>query len=340
MSTLPQDVASHWTWPAGTQFAACADGLINDTFLARCDGDLVGVVQRLNTRIFVPEVHEDLHAATEHVAARGLLTPRLVPTLAGTLWATVDGEVWRRLTPVGERTLHRLASAEQARSAGALVGRFHRALDDFSWRFRSVRPGAHDTLGHLARLREAVAAHRDHRLYDQVAPLADAIAGHWEGWEGSLEQPERVIHGDLKVSNLRWTKGEAVAVIDLDTLQMGSLAVELGDAMRSWCNPGGEDLASASFDVGLFGAAMAGYRQTAQPSDEDLLAVVSGVDRIATELAARFAADALNESYFGFDPKHGGRGEHNLLRAKGQLSLARSVRKRRGAAEQALSGAL
>ena len=45
----------------------------------------------------------------------------------------------------------------------------------------------------------------------------------------------------------------------------------------------------------------------------------------------------LEESYFGFDPAFGGRGEHNLLRARGQAALAASVRAQRGEAEAVLA---
>ncbi|MBL8945157.1 MAG: hypothetical protein JNK45_18470, partial [Myxococcales bacterium] len=44
------------------------------------------------------------------------------------------------------------------------------------------------------------------------------------------------------------------------------------------------------------------------------------------ELAARFAADALRERYFGWDAsRFPARGEHNLVRAKGQWSLHAQV---------------
>jgi hypothetical protein len=118
-------------------------------------------------------------------------------------------------------------------------------------------------------------------------------------------------------------------MVDLDTLQRGTLDVELGDAMRSWCNPLAEHTADGRFDLPLFEAAMRGYAEGAPdegPSDAEWGSIVPTIERIALELAARFAQDALAESYFGFDPRWGGRGEHNLLRARGQAGLARSVR--------------
>ncbi len=45
------------------------------------------------------------------------------------------------------------------------------------------------------------------------------------------------------------------------------------------------------------------------------------------ELAARFCTDALEESYFGWDAsRFASAAEHNLVRARAQLSLARSIR--------------
>lgn len=336
MSTLPFDVRQQWVWPAQTEFTSSTDGLINATWLAREAGQLLGVVQRLNTDIFVPEVHEDIQAVTQHVSRAGLLTPTLVPTVGGDLWATTPSGVYRHLTPVGHTTTHALESPQQARSAGHLVGRFHAALHDFDHAFRSVRAGAHDTDAHMVALSAAMDAHRSHRLYDRVAPLAESILEGWRTWDGEADGPVRVIHGDLKVSNLRWSNGEAVAVIDLDTMQIGTLAIELGDALRSWCNRSSEADADSVFDVDLFASAMRGYTTVVTLSPVERAAIVPGIERVATELAARFARDTLEESYFGFDPAFGTRGDHNLLRASGQLSLASSVRSQRFDAETAL----
>jgi hypothetical protein len=48
------------------------------------------------------------------------------------------------------------------------------------------------------------------------------------------------------------------------------------------------------------------------------------------ELAARFAVDAFDGSYFGWDPsRFPSRRAHNLVRARGQLALGLSVRAQR-----------
>lgn len=324
-----QPPLSAWTWSHEVQAEPAASGLINQTWWVRGPDGPLAVVQRLNTDIFVPEVHEDIEAVTAHLAGHGLATPRLVRTAAGELWHTDEQGVFRVLTLVGDRTIDAVEQPTDAFAAAALVGRVHTALADLSWRFRSVRPGAHDTDAHAATLAGAVAAHPGHRLYDAVAPMADELAERWASWDGPRSLPERIIHGDLKISNVRFAGPRAVALIDLDTFQRGQLDAELGDAMRSWCNRSGEDVAEAVVDTEVFAAAMAGYASTAsQTTDEEWAGMAPGLERIATELAMRFAADALNESYFGFDPSIG-RGEHNLLRARGQLALARAAREAR-----------
>ena len=112
---------------------------------------------------------------------------------------------------------------------------------------------------------------------------------------------------------------------------------ELADAMRSWCNPAGEDVRQAEFRLDLFEAAMQGYASEADWTEAERASIGPGIERICLELAARFARDALEESYFGFDPTIG-RGEHNLLRARGQAALAASVRRQRSAIEAVLTG--
>src|SRR5262245_36145169 len=72
-------------------------GLINSTWYVRSRAGVPLVLQRVNP-IFSPAVNEDIAAVTEHLAAKGVLTPRLVPTRSGALWAEHGGAVWRVLT--------------------------------------------------------------------------------------------------------------------------------------------------------------------------------------------------------------------------------------------------
>jgi len=119
-------------------------------------------------------------------------------------------------------------------------------------------------------------------------------------------------------------------MVDLDTLGQGCLAFELGDALRSWCNPRGEDQRDNEIQPDLFRAALRNYQahMPAAVGAEELLTAVDGLRAVCLELASRFAADAIVDEYWGWDSRrYRSRREHNLVRASGQLSLARSVQR-------------
>lgn len=314
-------------------------GLINQTFVV--DGAPAGrfVLQRLHS-IFRAEVNDDIETVTAHIASRGLVTPRLVSTRSGALWVKHGESVWRALTWVDGVSLDRLERPGQAREAGALLGRFHRAVSDLEHKFRSARPGVHDTARHLAGLRRALAEHADHPRYSAVEPLARRILAAADGLAVLPEVPPRIVHGDPKVNNILFDhdRERAVCLIDFDTLTHMRLLLELGDAFRSWCNSAGEDRAQGVFSVELFAAGIEGYaaqaRQLVSPAERP--AIVTATETIFVELAARFCADALNESYFAWDPRaFVNRSEHNQVRAESQLSAAASLAQQRDAAEAA-----
>ena len=76
-------------------------GLINDTWLVRA-GEQRFVLQRVSG-IFPVEVNEDIDVITRHVAAKGLVTLRLVPTTAAALWQSLE---WDRILPTNRPKKH------------------------------------------------------------------------------------------------------------------------------------------------------------------------------------------------------------------------------------------
>src|SRR5262245_56105228 len=95
-------------------------GLINPTWYVQSRGGTPLVLQRVSS-IFPPTVNEDIAAVTEHLAAKGVLTPRLVPTRGGALWLEHGGEVWRVLTFVDGVSRDAVESPAQARAAGRVL---------------------------------------------------------------------------------------------------------------------------------------------------------------------------------------------------------------------------
>jgi Ser/Thr protein kinase RdoA (MazF antagonist) len=326
------------------QVEALGNGLINQTFAVTepQPGGRRFVLQRVNP-LFPASIHDNILAVTTRLREAGFTTPRLIPTNEGApclqlaLPAATPplarAGVWRLMSFVDGVSFDVVGSLGQARAAGALIAHFHRALEGLAHPFTALRAGVHDTPRHLEALARAAAEHVTHRLHADVGPMATQIAAAAAALPGLPALAPRVCHGDLKFNNVLFAgagdleRERAVCLIDLDTVGPMSLAFELGDAWRSWCNRSGEDDVEAALDLGIFEASLDGYSTAlGSPLDHpERQALLLGPEWISLELAARFAADALNESYFGWDPmRFPGRGEHNLVRARGQLSLHRA----------------
>jgi len=339
VTTPPPDVLAAWGWDTDIEVDKISGGLINATFAIRRAGAPIAVLQRLHS-VFGPTVNLDLEAVTRHVAARGLETPLLLRTSGGDAWLEHDG-VWRALTWVDGTTVHTVPDLDWATAGGELVGRFHRAIADLEHDYLFTRTGVHDTPAHLGRLRDRLSRPADGpvEILAEARDLGSEILAVAARLPAMPELPRRHAHGDLKISNLLFRAGRGVAVVDLDTLGRQTLAYELGDAMRSWCNGHGEDHRHARFDVTIFTAAMRGWRDVAGGlvSRDELSSVVVGLETVCVELAARFCVDVFDDSYFGWNPERfGSRREHDLVRARGQLALAGSVREQRDAALAAM----
>lgn len=331
--TIPAFVLAHWRDLAGQPIAVQSGGLINRTF--RVEGRRGPViVQRLHP-VFAGHVNEDIDIVTAHLAAKGLVTPRPLRTDKGALWVDdEDGGVWRALTFVEGNAFHRIDSPKIAYQAGKLVATFHHAVSDLDHDYRHVRAGVHDARKHLGVLRGALEEHAEHRLFDQVAPLAERIWNVAETLPDWSELSARHAHGDLKISNLLFRDGVGYCLVDLDTLGRMIWPFEMGDALRSWTNPDGEDQQRSAVHVDTFAAALSGYGDVARGadlvSDDEIEMLVAGLGTICVILSSRFLADALYERYFGYDARRfPARGEHNLLRGQGQLSLFESVERQR-----------
>jgi Ser/Thr protein kinase RdoA (MazF antagonist) len=338
--------------PAGFSIEPLGDGLINETFLVEGPVGALppshgtaadrAVLQRVNP-IFGLAVHEDIEAVSRHLVKKGLLSPLLYRTQSGALAVDLgkDG-VWRLSSYVPGRTTSRVEPA-LCGEAGRLVGAFHAALFDLDHDFRFRRPGAHDLSAHLRTLQEAQAAPSPPPGF---AALADEILHRAAALPAQVKGPLRVCHGDLKINNLRFgDDGNGLCLLDLDTLCRQPLCIEMGDALRSWCNPSplGENDPHGTFDLDLFARCIEGYAGPAAAflTAEEQAGLVAGVERIALELAARFCADAVNRRYFRWDPsRFESQSSHNMVRAAGQLGVARGVSSHRAAAEALVERAL
>jgi Ser/Thr protein kinase RdoA (MazF antagonist) len=308
-------------------------GLINDSYLIQDQGQEY-ILQRINPSFSIG-IQENILAVTKHLKQKGMRTLELLLTSHGKTYTELEkGERFRLMTRVPGISFNTVDSPTQAKYAAAYIACFHNALQDLKHEFLPTGIRLHDTPYHLAHLRKALTDQAQHPYWKEVNQVAEHIHEVVGTWEDLSDLPLRVGHGDLKFNNLLFRgpsleeRIQVEALIDFDTLSPLPLYQELGDAWRSWCNPNGESDGEVELDLDIFQASAQGYLDAVafeiQPHEMRSLAL--GIERISLELAARFAADTLEESYFAWDQNRFQRAaEHNLRRAQRQLELHRQA---------------
>jgi aminoglycoside phosphotransferase (APT) family kinase protein len=140
--------------------------------------------------------------------------------------------------------------------------------------------------------------------------------------------PERVTHNDTKFNNVMLddTTGEAICVIDLDTVMPGLALYDFGDMVRTTTSPALEDeqdLSKVTMQFPMFEALVRGYLEAAggflTKAEKQFLAFSGKL--ITFEIGIRFLADYLaGDTYFKVH-----REGHNLDRCRTQFKLVESI---------------
>lgn len=325
-------------------------GNINDTWRVEVTGGRRLVLQRLHPEVFIDPgmVMANVRTVTDHLR-RGYFPDlaffQLVRNPEGQdHYLEPSGVCWRLLTHIdNSRTLAQVRTPQQAKTIGSLLGRFHLLTADLDpLALGDPLPDFHITPTYLAHYdglakAEQPASEEERFCRDLIEALRPTTSLLEEARENLSF---RVIHGDPKAANFLFAEDEdrAISLIDFDTVKPGLLLHDLGDCLRSCCNPLGEapsDPGGTTFDPELFHALLAGYLAQAghllTAGDRELLVAATAL--ISFELGLRFFTDHLaGDRYF----KVGKRGD-NLHRALVQFHLHRSITAQREDLERRLT---
>lgn len=325
-------------------------GHINDSYRVTraAEGGTPGwLLQRLNPRVFPdgPAVMANVAHVTRHIADQlrreGVADWRrrtlvLVPTRDGADWYQApDGACWR-LVPFIAGTLarERPRHARDAEQAAAAFGQFLCRLANYDGPPLAITlPGFHDTVARFAALDDAVRADVAGRAASVRAEL-DAVLRHRPMADvlppllGGADVPTRVVHNDAKMANVLFDErtGEALCVVDPDTVMPGSALHDFGDLVRSMASPTAEDerdVRRVGVRVEMFAALARGFLSTAgavlTPAERALLPFAG--ELLTLEQAVRFLADHLaGDRYYRIT-----RPGQNLDRARAQIALLESL---------------
>ena len=326
-------------------------GNINSTYRLTYrlpDGKTVRyVLQKINTVAFrqPDELMKNVQLVIDHITAamarahvdtdRRIL--EFIPTVG---YATTDspllyrddhGDFWRADVFIDRATAYdQITDPHMFYEAGRGFGEFQKYLSDFpADKLVETIPDFHNTkkrfytfvaavssdkAGRVKELDKEIDFFFDRRkMMSSIVDLLDA---------GKL--PLRVTHNDTKLNNVMIDDdtGEALCVIDLDTVMPGSSLYDYGDAIRYGASTAAEDepdLSKIGVDMELFRQFTDGFISEVKDdlTRDELLSLPLGIKVINCELAMRFLTDYLDgDVYFKVN-----RPQHNLIRARAQMRL-------------------
>jgi len=249
-------------------------------------------------------------------------------------WRDSNGSVWRAISFIdGAESFDQMQSVAQAEEVGYALGMFHNLISDLEpERLADTLEGFHITPQYLRQYKNrlATASHRSSEVHycqkfiDDRQDLAHVL----ERAKTQKKLPIRLMHGDPKVNNIMFDRRteKAVSVVDLDTVKPGLVHYDIGDCLRSGCNPIGEETEQwelVAFEADLCQGLLQGYLSVARAflTENDYLYLYDAIRLLAFELGLRFFTDHLAGNVY-FKVKHP---EHNLIRALVQFKLAESI---------------
>lgn len=335
-------------------------GNVNDTFrvvLRTTFSEEQYILQRINQAVFKEPaiVMSNMKAVTDHAHKRILAEaaesdriwqlPRVIPAKNGDDFVVdAEGGYWRALSMIASTVNYdKISVPEHAAEAGRVLGHFQRIIADFPIeQLEDTLPGFHITPEYLRkydtvltdpaaqkRLELSAEARRLAKFIDQRRAFANTLESARERGELKL----RPIHGDPKITNVMIDKvtGKGTSIVDLDTVKPGLIHYDFGDAVRSGCNPAGEettDLKEVALDMDLFQALVQGYLAEAKDflTEADKKYLYDSVRLIAFELGLRFFKDYLGGNVY-FKTSYEAQ---NLNRARVQFALCESIEVREG----------
>lgn len=335
-----------------TECRRYGSGHINDTFLlCTKEGEQSHsyILQRMNTHVFQDPkgLMQNISGVTTYLRDRIIReggdpqreTLTLVETKAGKdYYVDSLGSWWRMYLFITDAVGYDTVEQEEIfyQSAKAF-GHFQRLLDQYPVsQLTETIPDFHNTpkrFGTFCRAVEEDACGRAQGVSSEIAFVMDRkeemslVMDQLE----SGEIPRRVTHNDTKLNNvlIDSRSGEAVCVIDLDTVMPGTAVFDFGDSIRFGANTAEEDerdLSRVSLSLPLYEAYIRGFLEGCAGSltDAEVRLLPWGAKLMTLECGMRFLTDYLEgDKYFRVH-----RPGHNLDRARTQFALVSDMERK------------
>ncbi|MEO6004019.1 MAG: aminoglycoside phosphotransferase family protein [Opitutus sp.] len=329
-------------------------GHINDTYVAHFGAAGTTqryILQRINRRIFqnVPALMDNVRRVTAHTGRSAGRTLTIVPNREGQAFVVdAASEYWRCYVFIeGARSYDQVENERHAYEAARAFGAFQCLLTDLPGpRLHETIPRFHDTRKRFEDFRSILAADplgRASAIQPDIefALARESLVDRLLQLQQSGEIPERITHNDTKFSNVMLddVTGEAVCVIDLDTVMPGLALYDFGDMVRSASNSAAEDerdVSKITMRLSTFESLARGYISSAGAflNAAERAHMAFAAKLITFENGLRFLGDHLaGDVYYKIK-----RENHNLDRGRNQFALVRSMEQQEGAMQRTVEG--
>ncbi|MEK6825252.1 MAG: phosphotransferase [Nanoarchaeota archaeon] len=311
------EIADQFSLGRVENFRRLENGLINESFQVVTDRGQF-ILQKLSP-IWDERVISDYLAVQSYLRTSGVHVPVLLNDRNEKPVYVKEKCLWRAFEYIPHDLVEN-PDPELAFEAGALLGKFHTTMAKNSFNPTFRLPGYRDTPAIVKKLRvvysDSIYSDKVKKVLREYALISNIIESHYlPNNDGKI-----VIHGDPKFNNFLFKGGKAIALLDLDTLMMGSPLLDVGDAFRSWCR---KKPSTSEFLPEIFNAALKGYRSQSC-FEIGASEAKNAMSLITLELSARYLIDYFEESYFPLKPKYSCKAEQNLARCRRYLEYYRN----------------
>ena len=299
------------------------------------------LVQNVNTYAFRNPVGlmDNIDKVTEHIRAKkpGQLALHFHHTADRKTYVADGKNFWRMTNYVPSVTYNSVTDLAVVRNAGKAFGEFQMDLTDFDIsELIETIPGFHNTRQRYEKFVQSVQENKAGRAaevqeeIDFLMSVQD-LACRLTDLQMAGELPLRVTHNDTKINNVLFhpETSDAMIVIDLDTVMPGLMGHDFGDAIRFAANYVEEDcrdLSKVGVNLDVFKAFAEGFLSmtAATMTEKEVETLALSCFVLTAELATRFLADYLDgDLYFNIKSP-----DHNLVRARCQIALAKDMLKK------------
>jgi Ser/Thr protein kinase RdoA (MazF antagonist) len=279
------------------------------------------------------------HLKSDAVFSNRYQVPAVIPAKDGALFYKDNaGNFWRAYQWITETyTVATSRSPEDAFQVGEIAGSFLASLKSLSTSsVNETIPNFQDCWRRFPLLEEAAKKDPLNRARNAKEQIDFALMHHsdadlFKALKNSAASPLRVVHNDLKITNVLFSEqnDKAVCLLDLDTCMAGTPLYDFGDLLRNTsvlAKEDEQDLSKVQVDQKLCAAVVSGFFRSAQNyfTKEELALLPRTPAVLALTLGARFLTDYLNgDKYFhAFYP------DQNFVRARTQFEIAKEFKKK------------